>query len=81
MITEINLKTGAKKTRDWSQHEIEKHESAIELDAKNKKQLEIEAELRALDLKSIRAIREGDEIRIKALEDEAEILRQKLRGL
>lgn len=42
---------------------------------------EIKSELSAIDLKSIRALREGDTARITALEAEAQALRDELRAL
>lgn len=42
---------------------------------------EIHAELQLIDMKSIRALREGDSARIAALETQAETLRVELRSL
>lgn len=42
---------------------------------------EIKAELAAIDMKSIRALREGDTARISALESQAQALRDELRAL
>ena len=78
MIKEIDLKTGKVVEREYTQEEIAKRDAGISETTKISKRDDILAQLAEIDLKSIRAIREGDTNRIQALELEASELRKKL---
>jgi hypothetical protein len=81
MIREINLKTGKQIEREYTEEEISKRDKAILENAKTSKKDRILNKLTELDIRSIRAIREGDAKRIQELELQAEKLRTELRKL
>lgn len=49
--------------------------------SRDKRTADIKAKLQAIDSKSIRPIREGDAVRVAALEAQAAALREELRSL
>lgn len=59
--------------------EDESLEIKIDLDGIPKVNNDIESQLKEIDLKSIRALREGDAVKLKELDDQAKELRKKLK--